>query len=247
MQGLIEEDAPDRIFRLTNKFKEAIANNTMVVDAGSFFDVNISEKAGKSEYKFLSSLCLEFLQQALKYGATAYVAYATIGDELEAQTVEGDPDYVRFFKVNLTAMIEKKTDTTKKVVSIVIEDLNLNVVPRTIPFVGQEDLTDLEMVNLKLSPIAGGDSTVVIKATACDLLTPVTDILTGVAGVHNLEFYANGVLIPGALAAPVGNLYTFTRTAGTFTAAEVVTAKHKEPSVTTVFYVSNTPSTIVTV
>ena len=246
VQGLITADEPDRVYRLSDAFKEEIVNNTITSDAGTYRSLPVSEQAGVSMFKFESSLCLKNLYQELKFGKTAYIAYVSEKNYLGAQAEAGDPDYVRFVKVNLTSVEEKVTGTTTGLISVGIEHKNLNTITRFFPFVPEDDITDLEKVLLKVSPIVDTDTTVTIKAVACNMITPVTDLTIGISGTNKFEVTSNGVVVPGAVT-QVGNVYTFTRTAGTFATGEVVTVKYENPSTSGEFYTSNTVTITVTV
>ena len=246
VQTLLSADEPDRIYRLTDSLNEAVANNTIVTYTGTYRTIPMSEQAGVSMYKFEASLCLKYLYQALKFGKECWIAYITEKNYLGVQTIDGDPLNVRFIKVNLTATEELPTATTPGLIAIGIEKKNLNSVERSFPFVNSDDITSLEKILFTIAPVSDGDATVELTAIGCDLLTPITDLTIGADGVNKFEIAANGALIPGAVA-QVGNVYTFTRTAGTFTTGEVVTGKYENPSTSGEFYTSTTATTTVIV
>jgi len=246
--------ASDPWFLLKNLFISAPVDNAPILATGDNRSVQVGVTIGTDVYDFEWSQCLESLKSLLPSGGTFWIIPVTTKGVYRTEQVvstDGDKSNVRFIKVKIDFNVKKALPGGNGyLISLSITQSKDNFEMR--PFVGAEidNINQNVSVNLVLSGITDGGSTAVFTATGCNYTDGISDLTDGADGVHQFELNVGGSVvgdaisggtdIPGAVTQS-GNIYTFTRTAGTFATAEVILGKYNDPDVTSENYVSNIP------
>jgi len=166
-------------------------------------------------------------------------------------SADGDKSNVRFLKARIDFNKKKAVPGgADEMISLTITENTENYEMRGFEGANVENIVQNVSVNLVLSGITNSGSTATFTATGCNYVDGVSDLTIGADGVHQFELNEGGSIvdneisggtdIPGAVTQS-GNIYTFTRTAGTFSTSEVIYGKYDDPSVTSENYVSNIP------
>ena len=247
-----------RWFVLKNVFASAPTDNAPIVASGDTRSIQTGVTIGTDVYDFEYSQCLDALKAALANGVTFYVLPVTTKGIYKSEQVvslDGDKSNVRFLKARIDFNKKKAVaGGADEMISISITENSENYEMRAFVGADVENVVQNVSVNLVLTGIANAGSTATFTATGCNYTDGISDLTIGADGVHEFELNVGGSIvdneisggtdIPGAVTQS-GNIYTFTRTAGTFATAEVILGKYNDPSVTSENYVSNIPQVTV--
>jgi len=247
-----------RWFVLKNVFASAPTDNAPIVASGDTRSIQTGVTIGTDVYDFEYSQCMDSLKAALANGVTFYVLPVTTKGIYKSEQVvslNGDKSNVRFLKARIDFNKKKAVaGGADEMISLSITENSENYEMRAFVGANVENIVQNVSVNLVLSGITNGGSTATFTATGCNYVDGISDLTIGASGAQQFELNVGGEIvdneisggtdIPGAVTKS-GNIYTFTRTAGTFATTEVILGKYNDPSVTSENYVSNIPQVTV--
>ena len=240
------------MFVLKNVLVSTPADNAPITFSGDTRTIQTGVTLGTDVYQFEYSQCLESFRNLLSGGGDFYAIEVTVKGIYKTEQVvslDGIKSNVKAFKVKVDANENKAVaGGADAMISLSLTKYESEFELRGFEGADVDNINQNVSVNLESAGIADAAGAVVVTATGCDYVTAISDLTIGADGVNEFEVNVGGTVtgnsisggtdVPGAVTQS-GNVYTLTRTAGTYTAAEVVHIKYNNPDVTSENYVSN--------
>ncbi|MBE9489013.1 MAG: hypothetical protein IMY67_01845 [Bacteroidetes bacterium] len=244
--------AADPLFVIKNVLVSTPADDAPVVFTGDVRPIQTGVTIGTDIYQFEWSQCLETFRNAISSGGDFYAIEVTTKGIYKTELIDsldGIKSNVKAYKVKIDANLNKPVAGGADAM-IPLSLTKYNSDSEMFPFVGAnvDDIVQNVSVNLSSAGISDTDAVAIVTAKGCDYITSISDLTIGADLTHKFEVYvggtvtgntvSGGTLIPGAVTQS-GNVYTHTRTAGTFAAGEIIHIKYENPVDSTENYVSN--------